>query len=90
MKFDFPGFLLVGAGFALLQFGMENVAHSAVSGAAVSRSAAHAVLAFSAYARRVAAPAVDLTLFRLRSFAVGTLAGGLCRMPPMAFPFCCR
>jgi MFS family permease len=45
------------------------------------------LLAFGRYARRVAAPAVDLTLFRFRSFWVGTLAGGLCRIGLNGAPF---
>jgi len=35
---------------------------------------------FTRYARTVAAPAIDLTLFNLRSFRIGTLVGGLCRV----------
>ncbi len=35
----------------------------------------------------MAAPAVDLTLFRLRSFRIGTLAGGLCRIGMNGVPF---
>ncbi|WP_292576738.1 MFS transporter, partial [Mesorhizobium sp.] len=45
------------------------------------------LFAFSRYARRVAAPAVDLTLFRFRSFWIGTLAGGLCRIGLNGAPF---
>ncbi|RYC28809.1 MFS transporter, partial [Lichenibacterium minor] len=44
-------------------------------------------LAFGLHARRVAHPAVDLRLFRHRSFAVGTLAGGLCRVGLNGAPF---
>jgi hypothetical protein len=45
------------------------------------------LLAFGRYARSVVAPAVDLTLFRFRSFWVGTLAGGLCRVGLNGVPF---
>ena len=34
----------------------------------------------ASYARHIAVPVVDLTLFRLRCFSVGSLAGGLCRI----------
>jgi EmrB/QacA subfamily drug resistance transporter len=88
--FDVPGFLLVGAGVALIQFGMEAVGKPFLpSGAVLALLAAAACLlvAFGFYARRVAHPAVDLTLFRQRAFAVGTLAGGLCRIGLNGAPF---
>ena len=89
-KFDFVGFLVVGAGVALLQLGMENVGRPVLSGVQIAGVLAAGVLlllSFALYARRVAAPAVDLRLFRLRSFAVGTLAGGLCRVAMNGAPF---
>ena len=88
--FDVPGFLLVGSGVALIQFGMEAVGKPFLpSGAVLALLAAAVVLllAFGFYARRVAHPAVDLTLFRQRTFAVGTLAGGLCRIGLNGAPF---
>jgi EmrB/QacA subfamily drug resistance transporter len=89
-RFDFPGFLMVGAGLVLLQYGMENVGKPVLSGAAIVAVFAAAVLllvVFSVYARRVAAPAVDLTLFRLRSFRIGTLVGGTARIGFNGVPF---
>ena len=88
--FDVPGFLMIGAALALVQFGMENVGRPIVSGAVIAGllgAAAILFLGFAVYARRVSAPAVDLDLFRLRSFAVGTLAGGLCRVGLNGTPF---
>ncbi len=89
-RFDVVGFLMVGCGVALLQFGMENIGRPDVSLAEISGlfgAATVLLVGYGAYARRVAAPAVDLGLFRLRSFAVGTLAGGLCRIALNAPPF---
>ncbi|MFE0755143.1 DHA2 family efflux MFS transporter permease subunit [Inquilinus sp. NPDC058860] len=89
-RFDFGGFLMVGAGLALLQYGLENVGRPAIPVPAilgVLAAAALLLVAFIAYARRAPAPAVDLTLFRLRSFQVGTLAGGLCRIGLNGVPF---
>jgi MFS family permease len=89
-KFDFPGFLMVGAGVVLLQFGLENIGRPMLPAAGTAVMIGLAVLlllAFGWYARRVAAPAVDLGLFRLRSFAVGTLAGGICRVGMNGVPF---
>src|SRR5580692_3269727 len=88
--FDLPGFLMVGAGLGLLQFGMENVSRPVISLpmiAAAITAAALLLLGFGLYARKAAAPAVDLTLFHLRSFRVGTLAGGLARVGLNGVPF---
>jgi EmrB/QacA subfamily drug resistance transporter len=89
-RFDFPGFFMVGAGLVLLQYGMENVGKPVLSATAITAVFAAAVLlllAFSAYARRVAAPAIDLTLFRQRSFRIGTLVGGAARVGFNGVPF---
>jgi EmrB/QacA subfamily drug resistance transporter len=89
-RFDFAGFLMVGCGVALLQFGLERIGRPIISVSATALVLAAAILlllAFGRYARRVVAPAVDLTLFRFRSFWVGTLAGGLCRVGLNGVPF---
>ncbi len=90
IRFDFPGFLLVGTGIALLQFGMDNIGRPIVSvPTIVGLLAASAVLlvAFARYAKRVPSPAVDLSLFRVRTFSIGVLAGGLCRIGLNGTPF---
>ncbi|WP_413990954.1 MDR family MFS transporter [Labrys okinawensis] len=90
VKFDFLGFLTVGAACALLQLGIENVGRPMIAIPWVVTVLAASVLlllAFGWYARRVPDPAVDLTLFRLRSFSVGTLAGGICRVGLNGVPF---
>jgi EmrB/QacA subfamily drug resistance transporter len=82
-RFDFRGFALVGLGLALLQFGMENVGRATFPAAAVvGVLVASAVLLalFGWHQRRIESPAVDLGLFRVRSFAVGSLMGGICRV----------
>jgi EmrB/QacA subfamily drug resistance transporter len=93
IKFDFPGFFMVGLGCVLLQYGIENVGHPTIPAYAIAAALAAAVLllvAFGRYARTVSSPAVDLTLFRLRTFRVGTLAGGISRVglngPPFLLP----
>jgi EmrB/QacA subfamily drug resistance transporter len=89
-RFDFGGFVVVGAGVALLQFGLENIGRPMIPVSAVIVVLVAAILllvAFVRYARGVSAPAVDLTLFRFRSFWVGTLAGGLCRVGLNGVPF---
>ena len=90
VKFDLRGFLMVGFGLALLQYGIENIGRPVVGPVAIAGVLIGAFLLLSAFivhARRVAEPAVDLTLFRLRSFRIGTLAGGLCRIGMNGVPF---
>jgi EmrB/QacA subfamily drug resistance transporter len=90
IKFDFPGFIMVGLGCVLLQYGIENVGRPTIPVLAIAGVlvAAFLLLAgFVRYARTAASPAVDLTLFRLRTFRVGTLAGGICRVGLNGVPF---
>ncbi|HEX4023448.1 MAG TPA: DHA2 family efflux MFS transporter permease subunit [Steroidobacteraceae bacterium] len=90
VRFDFSGFMIFGCAIALLQLGMDNVGRSQLPAAAIVTLfavAAALLLGFTRYARRVAVPVVDLTLFRQRSFAIGTLAGGLCRVALNGTPF---
>ena len=65
-RFDFRGFLMVGAGLALLQYGIENIGPADHPAACHRRPSLIAavlfLLAFLRHARKVAAPAVDLTL----------------------------
>ena len=66
-KFDVPGFLMIGAGLALLQFGMENVSRPVVSVSTIAVTLVVAVAlltSFGIYALHAAAPAVDLGLFQ--------------------------
>jgi EmrB/QacA subfamily drug resistance transporter len=82
-SFDFRGFVLVAVGSALFMFGVEAIAHR--SGALgldlAALAAAVAILGlYVAHARRTAFPALDLSLFRVRTVGVGVLSGGLCRL----------
>ncbi len=89
-KFDFRGFLMVGGGLGLFQFGLENISRPVISLPIVIATliAATALLTgFWFYARRATAPVVDFSLFRMRSFRVGSLAGGLCRIGLNGVPF---
>jgi EmrB/QacA subfamily drug resistance transporter len=93
VRFDFSGFLMIGCGLALVQFGMENIGRPVISRPAiigVLLAALVLIAGFGLHARRTRAPAVDLSLFRMRSFAISTLAGGLCRIalngPPFLLP----
>jgi EmrB/QacA subfamily drug resistance transporter len=89
-RFDFPGFLMVGLSCVLVQYGIENIGRPTIPIPAIVAVIAVAVLLFLLfirYARRVTAPAVDMTLFQERTFSVGTLAGGVCRIGLNGVPF---
>ena len=89
-RFDVPGFLLCGAGLATLQIALENVGHPVVPRGFVFFFGAAAVallLIFRAYAKRHDDPAIDLSLFEIRTFRVSTMAGGLSRIGVNAVPF---
>jgi EmrB/QacA subfamily drug resistance transporter len=89
-RFDFRGFILAGLGLAFLQLGIENSGRPLLPQAATVISLAAALLllgAFLLHARRHPSPAINLSLFRLRSFWAGTLAGGLCRIGINSVPF---
>jgi EmrB/QacA subfamily drug resistance transporter len=89
-RFDIPGFLLVGAGLAMLQFALENVGHPVVPRGFVfvfGGAALALLLIFRAYAARHKDPAMDLSLFRIRTFRVSTMAGGVSRIGVNAVPF---
>jgi len=90
VKFDFPGFLMVGLGCMLLEYGIENVGRPTIPAPAIVAVLVLACLllaGFGFYARHAEFPAVDLTLFKLRTFRIGTLAGGICRMGMNGVPF---
>ncbi len=89
-RFDLPGFLMVGFSCVLLQFGIENIGRPTMPAwaiVAVITAAILLFLAFIRYAKGVAAPAVDMSLFKERAFRIGTLAGGVCRIGLNGVPF---
>ncbi len=88
--FDATGFVLCGAGLALLQFGLENAGHRVlpplgVAGLFVGGLAC--LLAFARHALRTPDPALDLRLFSIRTLRVSSLVGGVSRTGANAVPF---
>ncbi|WP_245525911.1 MFS transporter [Mesorhizobium sp. M4B.F.Ca.ET.190.01.1.1] len=70
--FDFPGFLLVGSGMALLVFGMDSLAakDAAAGIIAAELGLATAILTVASfYCLRVRNPLLDLKLLRIRTIA---------------------
>jgi EmrB/QacA subfamily drug resistance transporter len=89
-RFDLGGFLLSGLGLALLELAIENLGRPLIPNAlgAAFFPAALAVLAgYGWHARRRKDPVLDLSLFRIRTFRIGTATGAVCRMGLDAVPF---
>ena len=89
-RFDLPGFLLCGAGLALLQFGLENVGRPMLPryGVVLLFAAGAGCLAiFALHALRTSEPALDLRLFKIRTLRVSSLGGGVSRVGINAVPF---
>jgi MFS family permease len=89
-RFDFPGFVICGVALASAELVLESAGRRLVPLPVELALAALAVLGLLLYgwhARRTPHPAVDLGIFRLRSFRLSVLAGGVCRMGLGAVPF---
>jgi EmrB/QacA subfamily drug resistance transporter len=88
--FDFTGLMLVGLGVGGLSFGMTVAGIALVPSGVTAALVVGGVLATVLYvvrARHVAAPVVDLTLFRLPTFRAGVAGGFLFRIGVGALPF---
>ena len=78
--FDTPGFLLSGAGLASLLFGLDQLGRPSIDPAyTVGLIGGGTVLCWFAFVhlRRTAQPLVDLSLFRIPTFALTTLLAGI-------------
>ena len=89
-RFDFTGLMLVGLGVGGLSFGMTIAGMGLVPVAVTALllgSGLLSVLLYVVRARRIAAPVVDLSLFRLPTFRAGVTGGFLFRVGVGALPF---
>jgi len=89
-RFDLVGFAIIGVALFLLELALENVGHPvlpAALGIAFFPMAAAMLLAYWHHARHSAAPVLDLNLLQIKTFNVGTVVGGLCRIGLDATPF---
>jgi EmrB/QacA subfamily drug resistance transporter len=90
VSFDIAGFLMVGPGLALL---LTSLTLSDLGVLPVSVLAAMAGVgiitlgAYVAYARRIAAPAIDFGLLRIQTFRAGIVGGSFFRIGVGASPF---
>ena len=87
---DRVGFLLFGAGVALLSYVLEVFGEHGLAPGPIGAMAALAVVLLGVYgwhARRVAAPVLALWLFRVRTFRVAVLGGFTTRLGIGGMPF---
>ena len=89
-RFDWRGFVVVGAGLALLQFSIENLGHPLVATpvlVGLFAGAGTLLALYTWHALSRSEPVLDLNLFRMRTFRASTVSGGLCRLAIGAVPF---
>jgi EmrB/QacA subfamily drug resistance transporter len=88
--FDLLGLVLIGLGVGGLAFGMTVTGIKLVpAGVTVGLVAGGtmATVAYVVHARRMTAPVIDLTLFRLATFRAGVVGGFIFRIGAGALPF---
>jgi MFS family permease len=89
-RFDFLGFVICGIALCSVELVLESAGRQLVPLWAEISLCLSAVVGMALYywhAHRTPNPAVDLKIFRLRSFSLSVLAGGLCRIGLNAVPF---
>jgi MFS family permease len=88
--FDFLGMVLVGLGVGGLAFGLTVTGIAFVPRSIIAvliLGGAAATFAYVAHSRRVPAPVIDLSLFKLPSFRAGVGGGFVFRVGAGALPF---
>jgi EmrB/QacA subfamily drug resistance transporter len=89
-RFDLVGFAVAGLGLFLLEFAIENLGRPIIApaaGFAFFPLALALVIAYGRHARQSPSPVLDLTLLKIKTFNIGTMTGGICRMGLDATPF---
>jgi EmrB/QacA subfamily drug resistance transporter len=89
-RFDIGGFLIAALGLFMFEFAIENLGRPMIApwvGEAFFPISFVIFYIYVRHARHSAAPVLDLNLLKIRTFRVGTLTGGVCRMGLDATPF---
>jgi EmrB/QacA subfamily drug resistance transporter len=89
-RFDLVGFAIAGAGLFLLELAIENVGRPmipTVIGLTFFPLALLALWGYLRHARATPAPVLDLALLKIKTFQIGALTGGFCRMGLDGAPF---
>lgn len=90
LRFDWPGFLLVGSGLLLLQFALEVLSHPIVprlTALPLLAASAAVLFLYSRYAPGRANAALDLSQLKVRTFRISLLFGGITRIGLNGVPF---
>jgi EmrB/QacA subfamily drug resistance transporter len=89
-RFDIGGFFIAAVGLFLFEFAIENLGRPMISPFVGEVFFPISLVLFYIYvrhARTSAAPVLDLTLLKIKTFRIGTVTGGVCRMGLDATPF---
>ena len=89
-RFDISGFLIAALGLFLFEFAIENLGRPMIApwvGEAFFPISFVIFYLYVRHARSSAAPVLDLNLLKIKTFRIGTLIGGVCRMGLDATPF---
>jgi EmrB/QacA subfamily drug resistance transporter len=89
-RFDVNGFLIAALGLFLFEFAIENLGRPMIApwvGEMFFPISLAVLYLYVLHARASPAPVLDLNLLRIKTFRIGTVTGGLCRMGLDATPF---
>ena len=89
-RFDIGGFLIAALGLFLFEFAIENLGRPMIApwvGEAFFPISLAILYLYVRHARRAAAPVLDLNLLKIKTFRIGSVIGGVCRMGLDATPF---
>jgi EmrB/QacA subfamily drug resistance transporter len=89
-RFDLVGFAITGLALFLLEFAIENLGRPIIAPAAgvvFFLIALGLLFLYVRHARQSPSPVLDLNLLKIKTFHIGTVTGGICRMGLDATPF---
>ena len=89
-RFDIGGFLIAAVGLFLFEFAIENLGRPMIApwvGELFFPISLAIFYIYVRHARNAAAPVLDLNLLKIKTFRIGSVIGGVCRMGLDATPF---
>jgi EmrB/QacA subfamily drug resistance transporter len=89
-RFDIGGFFIAAIGLFLFEFGIENLGRPMITpwvGEMFFPISLAILYIYVRHARAAPAPVLDLNLLKIKTFRIGTVTGGVCRMGLDATPF---
>jgi EmrB/QacA subfamily drug resistance transporter len=89
-RFDVSGFLIAALGLFLFEFAIENLGRPMIApwvGELFFPISVAVLYLYVLHARASPAPVLDLNLLKIKTFRIGSVIGGVCRMGLDATPF---